>query len=252
MKLDAVFNQFLDAFQVKRCMICKDMIYGQYYTDQWGQAAHTSCGIQNCFCCGRIIFPKEKKMADGRDICECCLTSVVVNQRDIPRVDERILTVLKSVGIVGLPKVPIEIVSKSILNQSMNSQNKGISNSYELTQYTAIGCQKQFKILILDHLPKTFLAGVLTHEYMHVWQYLNNINPPRDICEGFCNLGSMAFYQKINTPLSRVLLEQMEKNPDPIYGEGYRKVKRYWEQNGWNSTVQQIKMNKLPSNNTLN
>jgi len=249
MKFDTILNQLSDVFRVKRCVVCKDPILGQFYTDQWGQAAHTSCKIQNCFCCGRIISPKGKKLADGRDICEFCLTSVVVNQNEIQWVDERILAVLKSVGILGLPKVPTEIVSKSKLKQLMNSQNTGIGDSYGLAQYTAIGSQKQFKIFILDHLPKTFFAGVLAHEYMHVWQYHNNINPPRDICEGFCNLGSMAFYQKINTPLSKILLEQMEKSPDPIYGEGFRKVKRYWDQNGWNSTIQQFKMNKWSFHN---
>jgi len=244
MKLNPIINQLSEAFQVKRCIVCNEMILAQYYFDAWEQAAHTSCKIQHCFCCGRIISSNGKLLADGRHTCEFCHSSVVSNQNDIQWVDERILVVLKSVGILGLPKVPIEIVTKSKLNQLMNTQNTGIGDSYGLAQYTTIGSQKQFRIFILDHLPRTFFAGVLAHEYMHVWQYQNNINPPRDICEGFCNLGSMAFYQKINTPLSKVLLEQMEKSPDSIYGEGFRKVKRYWHQNGWNSTLQQFKMNK--------
>jgi hypothetical protein len=249
MKLEAIINQLSDAFQVKKCVICKDIIYGQYYTDNWGQAVHTSCKMKHCYCCGRIISTNGKLLADGRDICEFCLTSVVVNQNDIQWVDERILAVLKSVGIVGLPKVPIEIVEKSKLNQLMNTQSTAVGDSYGLAQYTALGSQKQFKIFILDHLPKTFFAGVLAHEYMHVWQYQNNINPPRDICEGFCNLGSMAFYQKINTPLSKLLLEQMKKSPDPIYGEGYRKVLRYRDKNNWIGTIKQFKINKWSVHN---
>lgn len=88
--------------------------------------------------------------------------------------------------------------------------NSGAGDIYGLAQYAATGGNKLFKIFILKSLPKTFFAGFLAHEYMHVWQYQHNINPPIDICEGFCNLGSMAMYQKINTKFSTFLLEQMD------------------------------------------
>jgi hypothetical protein len=43
----------------------------------------------------------------------------------------------------------------------------------------------------------------------------------------------MAIYQKINTKFSSFLLEQMDQNPDSIYGEGYRKVHRFWQKHQW-------------------
>lgn len=223
----------------KRCIVCNYIITGSYQYDAWGENAHTSCDIKNCFCCGRILSNKGKQLSDGRFICEICDGSLGQNTADIQWIDERVLAVLKSVGITGIPKTPIEIVQKQKLLHLMSS-NSGFGDAYGLAQYTFNGSVKHFNICILEHLPKTFLAGVLAHEYMHVWQYQNNINPPRDICEGFCNLGAMAMYQKINTKLSSVLLEQVEKSPDPIYGEGYRKVRGYWQTHQWAGTIQKM------------
>lgn len=242
MSFKDIIAKVSDALQIKKCVVCGDVLFGKYAYDSWGQAAHLSCINGNCFSCGRLLNKNYKKSNDGRFICEFCSSSVVTNIDDISWVDTRVQAVLKSVGITNLPVTPIEIVSKQVLSQMHNNNN--IGDTFGLAQYTAIGPTKRYKIFILDNLPKTLFAGVLAHEYLHVWQYQNNINPPRDICEGFCNLGSMAMYQKINTKFSAFLLEQMAQNPDPIYGEGYRKVKRYWQKNQWFGTIKKMYMYK--------
>lgn len=232
-------EQVSNALQIKKCIVCSGVIMGTYHYDAWGQSAHVSCAVDNCFCCVRIVSSKGKKLTDGRSICEVCKDLIVKNSADINWVDERVLAVLNSVGIIGLPKTPIEIVNKHQLSQLMTNTSS-FGDSFGLAKYVSVGSNKQFNIYILDNLPKTFFAGILAHEYMHVWQYQHNINPPKDICEGFCNLGAMAMYQKINTKFSTVLLEQMEKSPDPVYGEGYRKVSSYWQKHQWPATIQKM------------
>jgi hypothetical protein len=233
-----IIVQISHALQIKKCVVCDGLLLGQYAFDNWGQTAHLNCFNGNCFSCGRLLNKNHKKLQDGRLICEGCNTSIVANSEDINWVDQRVQAVLKSIGITSIPRTPIELVSKQALIQMHNSNS--IGDTYGLAQYVAIGSTKQFKIFILDNLPKTFFAGVLAHEYMHVWQYQNDINPPREICEGFCNLGSMAMYQKINTQFSSFLLEQMEQNPDSIYGDGYRKVHRFWQKNQWLETIKKM------------
>lgn len=238
MSFNNIIAQVSDALQIKKCVVCDGVLLGQYGYDSWGQAAHLSCIKGNCFSCGRLLNKNHKQLQDGRLICEVCISSIVANDTAVNWVDQRVIAVLKSAGIGNLPKTPIEIVSKQKLSQLQN--NSGAGDTYGLAQYTATGSHKLFKIFILDNLPKTFFAGILAHEYMHVWQYQHNIHPPRDICEGFCNLGSMAMYQKINTKYSSFLLDQMEKSPDPIYGEGYRKVRGYWQTHQWAGTIHKM------------
>ncbi len=238
MSFNNIIVQVSDALQIKKCVVCEGVLLGQYGYDSWGQAAHLGCIKGNCFSCGRLLNKNHKKLQDVRFICEVCIQSIVANDSAVNWIDQRVRVVLNSSGITNLPKTPIEIVSKQKLSQLQN--NSGSSDTYGLAQYTATGSHKLFKIFILDNLPKTFFAGILAHEYMHVWQYQYNIHPPRDICEGFCNLGSMAIYQKINTKYSSFLLKQMEQSPDPIYGEGYRKVYRYWQKHHWAGVIQKM------------
>lgn len=239
MSFNNIIAQVSDALQIKKCVVCDGVLLGQYGYDSWEQAAHLSCIEGNCFSCGRILNKNHKKLQDGRFICEVCIPSIVANDAAVNWVDQRVRAVLQSVGITNLPKTPIEIVSKQKLIHLQN--NKAMGDTFGLAQYFATGGNKQFKIFVLDNLPKTYFAGILAHEYMHVWQYQHNINPPKEICEGFCNLGAMAMYQKINTKLSAVLLDQMEKSPDPVYGEGYRKVKTIYLNYGWKKTINLMK-----------
>lgn len=238
MSFKTVIAQVSDALQIKKCVVCDGVLLGQYTYDSWCQAAHFSCIKGNCFSCGRLLNKNHKQLQDGRLICDGCISSVVANDTAKNWVNQRVQSVLQSVGIINLPKTPIEIVSKQELSQLHN--NSGEADTYGLAQYAVTGGHKLFKIFILENLPKTFFAGVLAHEYMHVWQYQNNINPPRDLCEGFCNLGSMAMYQKINTKFSSFLLEQILISPDPVYGEGFRKVREYWQTHQWAGTIQKM------------
>ena len=99
-------------------------------------------------------------------------------------------------------------------------------------------------VYILDYMPKFAFAGVFAHELLHVWQNEKGIKPPKDICEGFCNLGSYSVYLDINNEAAKNFINQMEKNPDPVYGEGYRKVKRRLDKYGWQAVIDKIKKYK--------
>ena len=60
--------------------------------------------------------------------------------------------------------------------------------------------------------------------------------------EGFCNLGSRAVYmtETADAALAGVLLQQMESDPDPVYGDGYRQMKDIMEQQGWPGVIHKL------------
>lgn len=79
---------------------------------------------------------------------------------------------------------------------------------------------------------------------LHLWQYKHQLNPRPEICEGFCNLGSYEVLKSIGTEVALSRITHLEKDPDPIYGEGFRKVKSVYDTGGWQAVITKIKRKK--------
>ena len=73
-------------------------------------------------------------------------------------------------------------------------------------------------------LPKVQFAGILAHELIHLWVDIKNLKLSRNFEEGLCNLGSWMVYTSANTPLSKILIQNLYDNPDPVYGDGFRSI----------------------------
>lgn len=88
-----------------------------------------------------------------------------------------------------------------------------------------------YDILILDSLSKAKFTETAAHELAALWLETNYPNiGDYAIKEGF---GEWVAAQ-INTLYGRGEMNiRMEANPDPYYGEGYRRVKKMIEQNGF-------------------
>lgn len=98
---------------------------------------------------------------------------------------------------------------------------------------------------VLRHLSKTCYAGVLAHEMLHLWQNKNGLSPRRDICEGFYNLESFEILKSICTQVAISRISALEQDPDPIYGEGFRRVKAVYDSGGWPAVINKLKNVKL-------
>jgi hypothetical protein len=63
------------------------------------------------------------------------------------------------------------------------------------------------------------------HELGHVWLIVHDIRglPIRDE-EGFCELLAHRYYQHLDTPDARYHASSIEKNPNPVYGDGFRHI----------------------------
>ena len=58
--------------------------------------------------------------------------------------------------------------------------------------------------------------------------------------EGFCNLGSSLIYENDSTQFSRIYLQAMESESDPIYGAGFRSMKSKLDELGWNKLLKNM------------
>ena len=70
---------------------------------------------------------------------------------------------------------------------------------------------------------------------------INNIEYNNSaIEEGFCNLGSALVYSKDGGKIAKFHLENMQNNPDPDYGIGYRKMNSCLKKYGWTVLIEKI------------
>jgi len=245
-KAKELFYEKFNLFKPVRCVICGQyIIIGRYALDSWNQAAHDFHKISFCFSCGRIIVKNGLVLPDSRQLCEICQPSVVKTPQQIEWVEKKVRAILSSVGIRDIPKnVQIEIIDPYQFMR-IKGNNRIDLNQHGMATYNKISrngvTKTEHKVYILDHLPKVAFAGILAHELLHVWQNDKGITPPNDICEGFCDLGSYAVYSVINNPTALHFIEQLDKSDNPVYGEGFRKVKRYLDQKGWQAVIVKIK-----------
>jgi hypothetical protein len=246
------------------CHICQKTINGQYYYDIWEHkicASHINNDVEQCSSCSAFT-KKENVLTDGRILCDLCISLSVKPNTNIDVLKNKIVTTLAKVGfaITDSNNIPIEIVSArrlaNITNSNVKTPVKGYA-SHEYTTYSSfskIKNKSSFKIYILTYLTRIEFAGVLAHEMLHIWQFQNNIKLSEKITEGFCNMGSYLIYdlylkQNINNPpydkLSKIFIDNLHKETDPIYGDGFRQVYKYYESFGWNNLKKNILKHKI-------
>jgi hypothetical protein len=81
-------------------------------------------------------------------------------------------------------------------------------------------------IAVLQGLPAVLFQGVTAHELGHVWLIVHGIQGlPNWAEEGFCEYLSHRYYCTLNTPEGRYYALCIEDNADPVYGEGFRRVR---------------------------
>lgn len=215
-----------------KCIVCGNNIVGHYYTDSYGNSVCMCHKDKTIFClsCGRLCT-KEHATGVGHNqfICDIC-SSNSPKDADIPPITEYVKKHLSDVGLTGIPVFTLHRVELDTLIKSSGGPCEGYA------AYDGTHCE----IYILKSLSKTCYASVLAHEMLHLWQYKHGLNPRKDICEGFCNLGSYEILKSIGTEVALSRIISLEKDPDPIYGDGFRKVKKVLDSGGWPAVIKKI------------
>ena len=158
------------------------------------------------------------------------------------------LKILQEQGFTDLSDtVPIILVNLNELLEIKGGGSRGIKGltDYQYSYVTngagdIVKENKKYAIYILDKLPKIYFDSVLAHEYLHVWLFENKQDYKSSITEGFCNLGAFAIYNSVNDKFSEIQLENMNQNPDPDYGVGYRTMKKCLDQKGWTDLINEV------------
>lgn len=229
-----------------RCDGCAQPIVGQFLQDLWGHRLHPHHGglpTLQCHVCARLISQKTSQggvqYGDGRVVCGICQITEITTPAQIEQARQAVLQQLQAVGFDYIPQyIAVSLADQRTLQKRLGVGRNANSHGFTKTLIREVAGQGQCQehsIFILYGLPRLQFMGVLAHELLHVWlneKALNEVWGEREI-EGFCNLGTALVYQNDGTPLAGVLHQRLAQDPNPIYGEGYRKMAAKLQKSGW-------------------
>lgn len=234
------------------CSNCGRLPKGQYIVatavDGTQHPYCQSCGSKTrCLTCA---LPTEKgKFFEGGDVqCFSCSQKVLPHSQ-VQRLFRELRNELaQKYGYDAKHPITLRLVSKKALEKvSGNSQALGCMR-VNVTEKVYTKKRKRRKVVkwqctlyLLNCMPPVTAAKVLVHELTH--DYLNHHagrgSDPR-ITEGICDAMSAAWLLSHNFP---GYVDAMQKNPDPIYGAGFRLIFPQLQRYGLQGVVQRNRSN---------
>ncbi len=231
-------------FKADKCAVCTNPILDEYFSDIYGNKFHKKheYELEKCDNCHRLICQSITdggvKYEDGRSICNLCYRNSKNRLSDYKLTLKKVNTKLNEIGIsINLSGISIKNVNrnelKEIAGSSYNSSMRGYCESmtYKIKTGNGIKSKKgDYKIYVLNKIPADDIESIIAHELMHVWIYQNtNKKHSPELEEGACNYISYTYLKRLYNSLVEPLIKQLMTDPDPVYGEGFRKVKKKFE-----------------------
>lgn len=235
-----------------RCAFCGDPLTGEYLIDHWGtQYCKRHQGeYPHCSFCGRLVPPRDQEPGAERVRCAIC-RSTAIETSEAARPIFRSL--IQWVGSQGLRynnlHLSLELCGSAklarYLQQRGQTHSLGATMSETYTQDGRFLRSEVTGVAVLLGLPSTLFQGVTVHELGHVWLVVQGVEQlPSWAEEGFCELLAYRYYMQMNTPESRYHATSIERNSDPIYGEGFRRVRALSDQLGFSRLIEIIQTSK--------
>ena len=223
----------------EKCALCGQPLVDGYILDAFGNKyCKRHEADPRCSSCERFIGQYHTgggvRYADGRVVCQQCRSIAIDADPDAYRLLTDVQKMLAKHEINFDPKIKLKLhllgqgELAGIMPKRKHSQNaSGLTQTCIHTINGAESSREVKEIAMLYGLPYEHLGAVLAHELGHAWLFLNRYpSLPAKLEEGFCELLSVFWLQSRGDDLARVRMVLVEKNPDRVYGSGYRLVKK--------------------------
>ncbi|MBB6255408.1 protein DA1 [Nitrospirillum iridis] len=167
----------------------------------------------------------------GRRNCSTCV-SLAVNDIDLAR--RRFVEVASFAREVGLvskgQNLKFELGSTLAMrakhgSASFDDHTLGVTRSTILVVH---GKERRDVdgVAVVSGLPWPIFDGVVAHELGHVWAARNNLMFGTIEEEGLCETIAYHWYRQRGTLGADRLADAIEKNSDPVYGDGFRMMRK--------------------------
>ena len=239
-----------------RCTLCHKPLTGQYHINYWGEAycRDHAQELASCSYCGRLVPHTTKKMR-RRSIeairCDNCASTAIENAPQAKHLMPNLIAWLEAQGVGFRQKTfRIEVLDRAdfMSRQGGRRDPLGLTSSTRYMRQKRVDHAKIESVAILQGLPHTLFEGVCIHELGHVWLVQHNIvNLPILDEEGFCELLAHRHYLAIGSKADLFYARGIAENSDPVYGDGFRKLKRLEERVGFAQIIRSLlRKKKLP------
>ncbi|MBM3268596.1 MAG: protein DA1 [Candidatus Sericytochromatia bacterium] len=225
-----------------RCVVCSQPITTDYLRDPWGNVFHREHkqDTPQCQYCSRILSTKGSRggfvYGDGRTICGICKATAVLDDKQAGTLAKAVRKRMAGLGLsVPYGDIPLELGDRNWL-AGIRAQHPGLvatrtdATAFTNTVTTTRGARvvsKKVAIYVLAGLPIEVFQGTYAHELMHARNHLvADLRHTPELEEGAANYAEALYLANLNTAAARYHLQALETSEDPIYGQGYRRVKR--------------------------
>lgn len=222
----------------KRCAIGDEYLKGEYVVNAWGDAychGHAS-GLPACYSCQRVICQRLTgggvRYGDGRAVCSRCRRTAIDSNAQGQPVLAQVRRTLARVGLdLGSVETPLLLVDQEEMNRHAaklhSRQPSGLASHAATTRNGVVVERTVTAIMILHGLPQEHFSKIAAHELGHSYLFMHGFPElPPLVEEGLCELAAYLWLRQQNTPEAAFRLRLMEKDDDPIYGQGYRAARR--------------------------
>lgn len=198
-----------------------------------------------CDACNRPAEPGLGGVwSDGRPACGECREESVVDTSEGEEVLEEAREELEDALDIELEApVALRLVGREELMREAKDLAHPRLRAFCQIRERYLGeelVSRTFTIQALRALPRGLLRGILVHELFHVWQA--EVGAPEDASPGWRE-GSANWAQwLVHRARGETLwADQMERDPDLTYGEGFRRFRRLAEALGPEAALERVR-----------
>ncbi|MBI6545701.1 MAG: hypothetical protein HY692_02845 [Cyanobacteria bacterium NC_groundwater_1444_Ag_S-0.65um_54_12] len=230
-----------------KCAVCGSGMLGTIVTDSWGYRYHEIHRRQfpPCDVCGRLtcheIGGGGVRIGDGRHLCRYCLRTAV---QDDSKALKRFRAVREQLAGWGMAipgaDIPLRLVDLSGMQRLLRAKSqlasKRVSGFTQMQSEIVGGSvrQRQVVIYMLSYLPQELFDGTAAHELGHAWAFFAGCPQHQPaLSEGACNYLRWRIHELHDGPEAQFFMKGMLEERDPVYGQGFRRVKNYVERSGF-------------------
>lgn len=237
-----------------RCVYCQKPLTGKYMIDNWGNmfCPEHEKHYPRCSFCSRLISPQQQQegwLAYDSQRCPICRSTAIETAEQAQPLFGQCKQWIGQQGF-RFNQLPLRLElctrAKLVTLFQGRSSNHPLGVTLASTMRHGHVVESRIEgVALLQGMPALLFMGVVLHELGHVWLTVHGIAElPLWAEEGFCQLLSHRYYASLDTPDARYHRESLERERDPIYGDGFRHVRGLSEHMGFARLVETLQRTK--------
>ncbi len=220
----------------RRCDLCGALLlFAAVATPLGGMFCVSHRDLPNCQLC-------SAPFRGSRRFCDICGASCVNTHEHVRSALPRVRGVIQAMGIRLEPPVHVRLVDPAQM-PAVDAREWGL-----VVGVTTMKGREVTQVYIATGLPELEFGSTIAHECMHAWMAQNGF--PRlapEIDEGLCQVVAYRFLRDQPDPRAALLRQRIDRDPDPIYGDGFRAVKESVRRHGMNPGLDAVRAtSRLP------